>query len=203
MLPSARWLAGSRTRIIRLLHQPKLSGHSFWHLRVWANITGKIKRSVYVNQHANVFIYLFAVGGGCLSVVGSCLFFWSLVSLQAFALSAKPARLHGWGREKHWTHGFWWEEGALWCSSFMETHSTLWYFIRHLGLFFFFFFFWCKNICAHIISTRLGDLLFLRMQISASHTAASPKVLIFKRPTECASVLFDFLGNINQCLDEH
>lgn len=72
---------------------------------------------MHANQHTNVFIYLFIylVGGlpQCcwqLSLLlGSCI----IRSVCLLSRSAKTARLHGWRREKHWTHRFWWEKGAL------------------------------------------------------------------------------------------
>lgn len=60
----------------------KVWGHSFWHPRVWTNITGIMKRPIHVNQHTHLYIYYLFIcqvvvrggGGGCLCFVGSCLF---------------------------------------------------------------------------------------------------------------------------------
>lgn len=138
----------------------KVWGHSFWHLCVWTNITEKWK-DPYVSISTQIIYFRWGLPQCCWQLsllLESCI----IRSFCLLSKSAKTARLHGWGRENHWTHGFCWEEGGFWCSSFLEPHSTLWYFIRHLR--FFFFFLKCKNIWAHIISTQLGDLLFLRMR---------------------------------------
>lgn len=53
----------------------KVWGHSFWHLPVWTNTTGKNEK-IHTCQSACKFLYLLVlVGGACLRAVGSCLFF--------------------------------------------------------------------------------------------------------------------------------
>lgn len=121
----------------------KVWGHSFWHLNKHHRENEK-----YMSISTQICSFLFIgvcvfgwVGGGGLP---RCC--WQLSLLLGFCIirrfcllskSAKTARLHGWGRETHWTHGFWWEEGALWCSSFMQARSTLWYFISWVFFFLF------------------------------------------------------------------
>lgn len=129
MLPSARWLAGSKTRIIWLLHQPKCEA-TVSDICVSEQTSQEKWKDPYVSISTQIIYFRWGLPQCCWQLsllLESCI----IRSFCLLSKSAKTARLHGWGRENHWTHGFCWEEGGFWCSSFLEPHSTLWYFIRH------------------------------------------------------------------------